>query len=204
MHAIYPSIFALAAFAVAQDLSDTTEAIKLIPTCAIGCFTEGIANSTCGPTDAHCQCTTGATDIAKVVVPCLCKTMADGSCSVDELMKADEATMKICTAALQAKGETFKAPPPADPSMCKATSGGVSGSTPSSAGGYGGGNMTGGSTTTGGNNMTNTSTSSGHSASKTSPAASKGAAPAVSAVESFKLLISCGMLGLAGVALMVL
>ncbi|KXT15095.1 hypothetical protein AC579_6443 [Pseudocercospora musae] len=198
MHAIYTAIFALAPFAVAQDLSDTTEALKLIPACAIGCFTQGIAASTCGPTDAHCQCTSGATDIAKVVVPCLCGTMADGTCSVDELMKADEATMKICTAALKAKGETFKAPPPPDPSMCKATSGGVSGSTPDSAGGHGGGNMT------GGNNMTNTSTSSGPSASVTSPAASKGAAPAVSAVESFKLLISCGMLGLAGVALMVL
>lgn len=104
--------------------------------------------------------------------------------------------MKICTAALSAKGEKFNAPPAADPSMCKAAMGGTSSSTPTTAGGYGGGNMT------GGGNSTNTT--SGSNPAGTSPIASQGAAAAISAVESFKLLISCAMLGVAAYALTVL
>ncbi|EME76902.1 uncharacterized protein MYCFIDRAFT_212746 [Pseudocercospora fijiensis CIRAD86] len=212
MHAIYTSIFTLAAFAVAQDLTDTTQAIKLIPACAISCFTQGITATTCGPTDVHCQCTTGAADVAKVVIPCLCNAMADKTCSSDELMKAADATTKICTAALAAKGETFKSTS-LDPSMCKSLNSAVGGSTPSSTAtakatstasskatstpsptaGHSGGNATSG----------HNDTTSGHAGNSTSTS-KKGSAPAVAAFESFKLLISCGMLGLAGVAWMAL
>lgn len=111
MHAIYTSLFVLAAVAAAQEMSDITEAIKMIPACAIGCFTEGVGNSTCGPTDAYCQCTSGAADIAKVVVPCLCETMSAGTCSVEELMSTTTFPMVAHTLNTDTFPQTPKKPP---------------------------------------------------------------------------------------------
>jgi len=55
-----------------------------IPDCAVPCFTEAIGNSTCGITDAYCQCTSGAAKIQSVAISCLCHS----SCSTADLIGA--------------------------------------------------------------------------------------------------------------------
>ncbi|KAK3686496.1 SWI/SNF and RSC complex subunit Ssr1 [Vermiconidia calcicola] len=85
--------------------------ISELPTCSLGCFTRAIAKSGCGLTDYLCQCTTGAKVIRKSVVQCLCES---DSCSASELFEVQDASNKICTAALEEEGEEFTPLPQAD------------------------------------------------------------------------------------------
>ncbi|CAK1360522.1 hypothetical protein CB0940_06567 [Cercospora beticola] len=133
------SFFSLLAVASIAAAASTTEQggspqmpdLSKIPPCALQCLTQAAGTTSCLLTDVYCQCTSGAADIAKAIVPCLCQS----TCSETDLMGTLAATGELCITALAAKGESFKIPN-VSPDLCKSVGGGAApppgGSPPSS------------------------------------------------------------------------
>lgn len=77
MHSFLASILAAASLAAAATTaapSDSMPDLSKVPQCALQCLTEAAGSTSCSLVDAYCQCTTGAADIVKVIVPCLCQS----------------------------------------------------------------------------------------------------------------------------------
>ncbi|KAI5360749.1 Putative extracellular membrane protein, CFEM [Septoria linicola] len=123
MHSFLASILAAASLAAAATTaapSDSMPDLSKVPQCALRCLTEAAGSTSCSLEDAYCQCTTGAADIVKVIVPCLCQS----ACTPQDLISTLAASTEICATALKAHGEEFKAPA-ASPDICKAFTGGA-------------------------------------------------------------------------------
>ena len=69
------TLAAFSGFAAAQ--------ISAIPQCALSCFGDAIAKTSCG-LNTYCQCTSGAKVIQSSVIKCLCDT---NPCSASELVR---------------------------------------------------------------------------------------------------------------------
>lgn len=84
MHAFLTFAAAAASLALADGTMDSSSVgidISKIPQCALQCVVAAAGTTSCSVTDTYCLCTTGAQDIVKSLIPCVCGS----TCTPDEV-----------------------------------------------------------------------------------------------------------------------
>lgn len=84
MHAFLAFAAAAASLALADGTTDSSSVgidISKIPQCALQCIVASAGSTSCSVTDTYCLCTTGAEDIVKSLIPCVCES----TCTPDEV-----------------------------------------------------------------------------------------------------------------------